>query len=205
MAFFLICTSTFLKIRWWVGTAIQAVPAALMQYLVLGGGSGLRGLLAAASAPPASADSTTGSSTADSGPDSGTSAGTGSSSLAALLPPDAAVHVAVAWAVGGLMAYLADWYQRQMFAHSKLAALAHSSEMTEAQARIAAQRALAAAQAQAAQRALSVAREKAANEAKSEFMRWEEQEDGGRGEGGAGQRHRGRGGRAAVDLRGGRA
>jgi signal transduction histidine kinase len=57
-----------------------------------------------------------------------------------------------------------------MYAHSKMAALAHKSELTEAQARIAAQRALAAAQAQAAQRALSIAREKAANEAKSEFM-----------------------------------
>ncbi|KAG2429247.1 hypothetical protein HXX76_011016 [Chlamydomonas incerta] len=186
VAFFLICTSTFLKIRWWVGTAIQAVPAVLMQYLVLGGGggggggggSGLRGLAAAAAAaasPQGAANGTFGGDGSDggsSGPSGsgGGGGGGGGSSLAALLPPDAAVHVAVAWAVGGLMAYLADWYQRQMFAHSKLAALAHSSEMTEAQARIAAQRALAAAQAQAAQRALSVAREKAANEAKSEFM-----------------------------------
>lgn len=57
-----------------------------------------------------------------------------------------------------------------MFASQKLAALAHQKELLEAQARIKAQRQLAAAQAQAAQRALSVAREKAANEAKSEFM-----------------------------------
>ena len=54
-----------------------------------------------------------------------------------------------------------------MFASQRLAGLAHSHELVEAQARIKVQRQLAAAQAQAAQRALSVAREKAANEAKS--------------------------------------
>jgi hypothetical protein len=51
-----------------------------------------------------------------------------------------------------------------MFASQKMAALAHQKELWEAQARIKAQRQLAAAQAQAAQRALSVAREKASNE-----------------------------------------
>ena len=59
---------------------------------------------------------------------------------------------------------------RQMFSSQRLAAAAHGKELVEAQARVRAQRQLAAAQAQAAQRALSVAREKAANEAKSEFM-----------------------------------
>jgi hypothetical protein len=29
-----------------------------------------------------------------------------------LLPADALVHIVVAWAVGGLMAYLSDWYRR---------------------------------------------------------------------------------------------
>jgi hypothetical protein len=29
-----------------------------------------------------------------------------------ILPGDAVVHVTVAWAVGGLMAYLCDWYRR---------------------------------------------------------------------------------------------
>ncbi len=51
-----------------------------------------------------------------------------------------------------------------------MAEAAHQAELLEVQARIAAQRQLAAAQAQAAHRALIVAREKAANEAKSDFM-----------------------------------
>lgn len=68
------------------------------------------------------------------------------------------------------MAYLSEWYRRQMFASQRLASQAHHQELLEAQARIRAQRQLAAAQAQAAHRALSVARERAANEAKSEFM-----------------------------------
>jgi hypothetical protein len=63
-----------------------------------------------------------------------------------LLPMDALVHICVAWAVGGLMAYLNDWYRRQMFANQKLAACAHDKELLEARARIKAQRALAAAQ-----------------------------------------------------------
>lgn len=87
-----------------------------------------------------------------------------------LLPQDAVIHITVAWAVGGLMAYLAEWYRRQVFSSQHLAQAAHEKELLEAQARIRVQRQLAAAQAQAAQRALSVAREKAANEAKSEFM-----------------------------------
>ena len=68
------------------------------------------------------------------------------------------------------MAYLSEWYRRQMFASQRLASQAHHAELLEAQARIRAQRQLAAAQAQAAHRALTVARERAANEAKSEFM-----------------------------------
>lgn len=126
-AYFLICTSTFLKIRWWVGTSVMATPVAVAKLWHRG------------QAP-------------------------------VLLPSDAMVHIVVAWAVGGLMAYLAEWYRRQMFASQKMAAAAHQKELLEAQARIKAQRQLAAAQAQAAHRALSVAREKASNEAKSEFM-----------------------------------
>ncbi|WIA19156.1 hypothetical protein OEZ85_003803 [Tetradesmus obliquus] len=128
VSFFLICTSTFLKIRWWVGTGLLATPMVAVQCWY------------ASPAP------------------------------SALLPPDALVHIFVAWAVGGLMAYLSDWYRRQMYANARLACAAHEKEMMEATARIQAQRELAAAQAQAAQRALTVAREKAAHEAKSEFM-----------------------------------
>jgi hypothetical protein len=63
-------TSTFLKIRWWVGTGLLATPMVAVQ------------LWYASPAP------------------------------SALLPPDALVHIFVAWAVGGLMAYLSDWYRR---------------------------------------------------------------------------------------------
>lgn len=57
-----------------------------------------------------------------------------------------------------------------MYASQQLVAVAHRKEMREAQARMQAQRELAAAHAQAAQRALLIARERAAGEAKSEFM-----------------------------------
>lgn len=63
-------TSTFLKIRWWVGTGLLATPTVAVQLWH--------------NQPPASS----------------------------ILPPDAVVHIVVAWAVGGLMAYLNDWYRR---------------------------------------------------------------------------------------------
>lgn len=127
MSYFLISTSTFLKIRWWVGTGLLATPT-IAAHVWHG------------------------------------------CSKSSILPADAVVHIVVAWAVGGLMAYLSDWYRRQMYANQKLACAAHEKELLEARARMQAQRELAAAQAQAAHRALSVAREKAANEAKNEFM-----------------------------------
>lgn len=127
VAFFLICTTTFLKIRWWVGTTLLATPTVLLTLWHRGKNLDI-------------------------------------------LPPDAVVHIVVAWAVGGLMAYLNDWYRRQMFANSKLASAAHEKELLEVRARIKAEQELAAAEAQAAQRALIVEREKAAHEAKSEFM-----------------------------------
>ena len=130
--YFLICTSTFLKLRWWLGTAILAFPVALTNYWHY------KTISNGISAP--------------------------------VLPQDALDHLFIAWAVGGLMAYLSEWYRRQMFCSQRLASQAHHQELLEAQARIRAQRQLAAAQAQAAHRALTVARERAANEAKSEFM-----------------------------------
>jgi len=69
LAFFLICTSTFLKIRWWVGTGLLAAPLIAM-HVWHGKGD------------------------------------------ASVLPADAPVHITIAWAVGGLMAYLADGYRR---------------------------------------------------------------------------------------------
>lgn len=71
LSYFLICTSTFLKIRWWVGTGLLATPTVAVQLLY----------------PSSPAPS-------------------------AILPHDAFVHIVVAWAVGGLMAYLSDWYRR---------------------------------------------------------------------------------------------
>jgi hypothetical protein len=63
-------TSTFLKIRWWVGTGLLATPTLAVS------------LWYSSPAP------------------------------SALLPKDAVVHIIVAWAVGGLMAYLSDWTRR---------------------------------------------------------------------------------------------
>jgi hypothetical protein len=42
----------------------------------------------------------------------GEGAGAGAGGGAGILPPDAVVHITVAWAVGGLMSYLSDWYRR---------------------------------------------------------------------------------------------
>lgn len=63
-------TTTFLKIRWWVGTGLLATPTLAVS------------LWYSSPAP------------------------------SALLPKDAVVHIVVAWAVGGLMAYLSDWTRR---------------------------------------------------------------------------------------------
>jgi hypothetical protein len=43
------------------------------------------------------------------GSGSGPSSGGGPQDI---LPADAVVHITVAWAVGGLMSYLSDWYRR---------------------------------------------------------------------------------------------
>ncbi|GBF98529.1 PAS PAC sensor hybrid histidine kinase [Raphidocelis subcapitata] len=176
MSYFLIATTTFLKIRWWVGTALLAVPMAAA-HAWHGSPAAATALWAAAHAVPGGVDwgpPSAGSLrwllTGSAEPVDGDFGGNGGQGGGGILPADAVVHITVAWAVGGLMAYLCDWYRRQMYAHSRLAAAAHEKELAEARARVAAERQLAAAQRQAAQRALSVAREKAANEAKSEFM-----------------------------------
>lgn len=45
--------------------------------------------------------------------DGASGSGSGSSSDGpGILPADAVVHITVAWAVGGLMSYLSDWYRR---------------------------------------------------------------------------------------------
>lgn len=63
---FLICTSSFLKIRWLWGTAVLSLPL----FAVHVGGKVKQ------------------------------------------IPPDAIIHLFVAWAVGGLMSFLADSYRR---------------------------------------------------------------------------------------------
>lgn len=77
--YFLICTSSFLKIRWWLGALVLSVPTVLpnVWHMRVGAPS--------------------------------------------ILPRDALIHIFVAWAVGALMAYLAEWYRRQMFASQKMA------------------------------------------------------------------------------------
>jgi hypothetical protein len=42
----------------------------------------------------------------------GARTGGGSPGGGGILPADAVVHITVAWAVGGLMAYLSEWYRR---------------------------------------------------------------------------------------------
>ena len=64
MSFFLICTTTFMQLRWWLGSAFLAAPVLLMHYWFhLGRLS---------------------------------------------VPEDAVSHVVIAWAVGGLMSFLAE-------------------------------------------------------------------------------------------------
>ena len=67
--YFLICTATFLKIRWWVGTLVLAIPVLLSHSWYL-------------------------------------------RREAPVMPEDSLVHITVAWAVGGFMAYLAEGYRR---------------------------------------------------------------------------------------------
>jgi hypothetical protein len=50
-----------------------------------------------------------------------------------LLPSVTGAHICVAWAVGGLLAYVAEWYRRQMYRSQRLAAAAHAKELLEAQ------------------------------------------------------------------------
>lgn len=86
------------------------------------------------------------------------------------LPASAVVQLAVAWAVGALMGFLADSSRREAFANHHRALTAASAELAEMHARIAAERELALAQASAKAKAVLVERERAANEAKSEFI-----------------------------------
>ena len=122
-AFFLICATPLLKIRWLVGTSVLAAPVAVAAVTVLRGGGGGAGAAAdgACSAP-------------------GWGAGA--------LPLEAVVHLLVAWAVGGLMSYLIDTSRRQAFAHHTLALAAAEKELAEMRARAGVERELAAAQAQ---------------------------------------------------------
>eukprot|EP00887_Chlorella_sp_A99_P001878 scaffold19.g1878.t1 len=184
VAFFLICTSSVLKFRWWVGTLVLALPTALAL------AQNLPAALAGGAAAAAAACGA-GACAADAAP-----------RAVAPLPGEALVHIAVAWAVGALMAFISDSNRRQGFLHHKLALGAAGKEIREIRHRVQVggrglgrlarrlarsvapgwpagwragwrapvERELAAAQAQAATRAISVAKEKAANEAKSEFM-----------------------------------
>ena len=62
-------TTSFLKLRWFVGTAFLAAPVVFCHYRA-------------------------------------------AHFVAAPLPKDATVHIAIAWAVGALMSFLADTYRR---------------------------------------------------------------------------------------------
>jgi len=115
MSYFLIATTTFLKIRWWVGTGVLAIP--MMAAHIWHGSPAVGAAIAAA------ARALTGGREWGPSPHSlrwvlGVAAGEGvngsgsSGTAPGFLPGDAVVHITVAWAVGGLMAYLTDWYRR---------------------------------------------------------------------------------------------
>jgi hypothetical protein len=133
-AFFLICATPLLKIRWLVGTAVLAGPVALAA------STNLRGRL------PVAAAGTAAAAAAAAGAPLGGGAGAG-----AALPLEAVVHLLVAWAVGGLMSFLLDTNRRQAFAHHTLALAAAEKELAEMRARAEVERELAAAQAQVRQ------------------------------------------------------
>lgn len=148
VTYFLITTTTFLKLRWHVGVCVLAAPV-LFVWVKFGGGM-VRGGVSAVDRTAAD--------------------GFGAFDSEPILPPDSLVHITMAWAVGALMSFLNESYRRQMFLNHRLAMLVAEKEIIEMRKRMEVQRELAEAQAQAAARALCVAREKASNEAKSDFM-----------------------------------
>ncbi|KAL4451935.1 hypothetical protein ABPG75_007597 [Micractinium tetrahymenae] len=174
-ALFLTCTSSVLKLRWFVGTLALAAPVAVAAAtnLRLQWPSGAAAAAAAAAGPACAAPAELGGSAVLGACPAASASGSGllpQLVTVGPLPPEALVHILVAWAVGALMAFVCDSNRRQTFVSHKLALGAASKELEEVQARVLMERELAAAQQQAAARALVVAKEKAANEAKSEFM-----------------------------------
>lgn len=129
-AFFLVCATPLLKIRWLVGTALLAAPVALAAGVHFSARCGAAALAAGGAAAGEAACS------------SADAPGAGP------LPLEAVIHLLVAWAVGGLMAFLSDTNRRQAFAHHALALAAAEKELAEMRARAGVERELAAAQAQ---------------------------------------------------------
>lgn len=153
-AFFLICTSTVLRLRWLVGAVALAIPVVLsirrnlgIEYSPLIATDGVPSRDAIALLLQSVRFSSTGA-----------------------LPVHAIMHLVVAWAAGTLMGYLSDSSRRQSFASHRLALSAAATEVEEVRARVAAERELASAQALAQAKSLLVDRERASNEAKSEFI-----------------------------------
>jgi signal transduction histidine kinase/CheY-like chemotaxis protein len=144
LCLFLVCISTFLKLRWWVGTAVLALPALAAQLLhspvplAAAARSALAPWFAGLAAGAEAAATTAGTCAA-------ATAGSCPAPSPSLLPPDAAVHVLVAWAVGGLMAFLGDSYRRGTFLASRRAAASHAAELRAAASRAQAERELGAA------------------------------------------------------------
>lgn len=137
-AFFLICATPLLKIRWFVGTTVLVTPvllAAASHLRLHPAAAPVRALLGIA-APASSCAAANGAS------------GPCAAAATAALPWEAVVHLVVAWAVGGLMAFLSDSNRRQAFANHALALSAAEKELAEVRARAGVERELAAAQAQ---------------------------------------------------------
>ena len=141
IAFFLICTSTLLRLRWYIGSIAFSVPVALATAVsaTLRSRGNLPLLVPALkSLEP--------------------------------LSPNSIIHLSIAWAVGTLMGYLSDESRRTAFANHRRAVVAVKTELEQMEARLAAEQNLSAVQALAQAKSLLVERERAANEAKSEFI-----------------------------------
>lgn len=105
------CTLHAHNTRRWVGTAVLAIPMVAAHVwhgspaagaAIAAGGRLVSALGGGWGPPPASLQWLF--DLASSGGGAGVGPG--------ILPTDAVVHITVAWAVGGLMAYLTDWYRR---------------------------------------------------------------------------------------------
>ncbi|KAL4543591.1 hypothetical protein Ndes2437B_g01414 [Nannochloris sp. 'desiccata'] len=159
VAFFLICTSTVLRLRWLIGAAALSAPVLLTIH---------RNLRVTYLLPLDSF--TSGACLASEQGCIVTLSKSIQLSPVGHLPVQTVIHLVVAWAAGTLMGFISDDSRRQSFTSHHMALIAAATEVAEVRARVAAEKQLASAQALAEAKSLLVDRERASNEAKSEFI-----------------------------------